>query len=428
MKHCGSIVAFGAAFCGFVTSTSAQELSYFLPKGSILAGYQWRIEKCPTDGDPTVLVVHKASIKGQYSKGQLVRLNPRSGFLASRSVKLTFHENGTLKTINAEGEGKAGAIVTSILKTAVGLAGFAFTQSSSDPRLVAACHPEIRSKVDEWRVLSDRVDQMEARIAAGETLTGLQKSLYESYLKDKAELEKALTLTVSAPAYPLTPRAGASTATDPAIPRAPEPRPAPTPDTTVVKSVIPAPDFSKWFSGDSDDLVDTAKRFCARYTTKLEDMQASSPSTAVTADFSNLQNRFVYLNPVPVKVEVIARPGLAETANPCENIPAKPEIADKADIALPQLSKYFALPIGAGAFESKSVAAEFTAEGRIVSLSYSSSASGTGIAEALAGGLAAAEALRDSDVAATKRRIEEIKAENELEALLEAAEDADEAQ
>lgn len=399
---------------------SAQEISYHLPRGAILAGYKWQLKKCPTLQDQSVIVSHGPNIKGDYEKGELVRINPRSPFLGSRKIVLTYHENGTIKTINAEGEGKGGVVIASLLKTAagfVGIKGNLLSQSEepTPPTLTAQCTASTFEKVERWTLVSNRIEQLQGRVAAGEVLTGVQKALYDSDLKEEAELAKALTIMAAADRFDRLPDTWPRNERSELL------------ATYIAISAVSRPDFSKWFEGNVSGAIETPVNFCARYSVKLSDVFESTPLAQTAApDFTKVQNRFLYRRPVPVLVELIQTSPAADRAADCTAISAKPTVFEKRTIAIPQLSgAFFTLPIGSGAFENKAIAAEFTPEGRAVSMSYSSTGAGANIAEALAGGLAAAQALRDADLAETKRQIERIKAENELEALREAAEEAE---
>src|SRR5688572_21414707 len=109
LRICAAIGGLAAAT--LAGEAAAQELSYRLPQTTMVAGWQARITRCPTPGNPPADepefgLVTNAVVTGVAGPGELVRLNPRSPFLGSRSVDLTFHDNGTLKTINAKGEGQ----------------------------------------------------------------------------------------------------------------------------------------------------------------------------------------------------------------------------------------------------------------------------------------------------------------------------------
>jgi hypothetical protein len=90
---------------------------------------------------------------------------------------------------------------------------------------------------------------------------------------------------------------------------------------------------------------------------------------------------------------------------------------------VPQFSDYFILPLGSGVFESKSTSAEFADDGRLVSIGTNNTGGGDQFAEALAGAVAAAETANGAKTAAIQRRIDRIKAENELTDLLDASQD-----
>lgn len=199
MKKARIIVLVGASAGLFVQPLAAQELSYHLPEGTAVAGYKWQIKKCPTLEDTSVIIDSGGTVKGSYSKGPLVRLDPRSSFLSSRKITLTYHDNGMLKTINAQGEGKGGAVLSSILQTAVGYAGLSELAVANAPeQLASECQSHVKAKVDRWNTLVQRISQFEGKIAAGETLSTIEKAVYDSYITEKTALDKALTITVAA--------------------------------------------------------------------------------------------------------------------------------------------------------------------------------------------------------------------------------------
>jgi hypothetical protein len=426
-----------ASILGFLLLTTAtiapaQELSYRLPKATLAAGWQARLEGCPEATTPPLINAQPA-IVGAYSAGQLIRLNPSNPFLGSRNIALTYHENETLKTINADGTGSAGSILASLFKAgagflALGPAGAA-ASLAVQPKSVAAgprppgaaaltCRPEVKKKVDRWHALRSDISAIEARMVAGETLPSLQQSLYERMKTEFAEVEKGLLLSTSFKWEP-----------DPAGIKLGK-------DAYEHYGVVKPIDYSKWFVQSSSFTPDKGTLgFCARFTVKPSALQSSLPVPTFDvrkwkehylkkgALRTNIRHdRFVYLRPVPVEAELreIAGEGTTATIEYCKVLFADKEQENLASktVNVPQLSDYFILPLSAGMLGSRSTAAEFTADGRIVSLSTKADGGGAGIAEALAGALTAAETVRDADTKALQRRLDREKVESELDKLL----------
>lgn len=428
--YIGCIAAFVAQ------PASGQELAYHLPKGSPAAGFQAKLMGCPEGSvDPLRgldYVERNAVIGGKISKGELVRLNPRSPFLGSRSIALTFHSNGLLKTINADGEAKSGAILTSLFKTAAGAISFGGIpkgQAQTFNNLTLNCRDDIRKKVLRSLILKVQIAKAEGQIAAGKDLTGSALKLYERNQKEAASLEKQLTLSTSAKFSVKREELVSHFAGN---------------ATQFGKHYYVKPiDYSKWFNWP-DRLPARAGQFgfCVGATVSRSDFQSSIPlpsrkRTRWTAKYAprgklasdKLQSRFVYLRPVPISFEVYALKARmtasdqAEKHSKCKAMideKKKPKLTllKKGVVSNPQLSDYFTLPLGSGAFESKSSSAEFSKDGTLLSIGTKSSGPGTSISEGLSGALAAAEALRDGRMNAIQREIDLLKAENELELLL----------
>lgn len=429
----------GTALAVLPSSVTAQELLYHLPKGVAAAGWQARLLKCPAGAEAEITT--QVSIAGAYAAGELVRINSTSPFLASRSVALTFHENGTLKTINAEGEGKGGAVVASLLKSAAGFISLGpvgaaagmievknLTPDGKVPAASLQCTKIAEAAVKEWQRLKDDVGKFETRIAAGPALPALDQAVYERNRARMIELEKQLTLSTSVKLEVESPAALLATA------------PLQDPDTKKLRHFIygwaKPLDLSKWFESGTPAQQTGAEGFCVRFAIDHDALIASQPTqhfawrqwrdrgVGTEARLApRMHDRFVYLRPVAVeaslreaKTDITRQPG-AETAA-CASAFATLKKIDSKSVTVPQLSGYFILPLGAGAFESKASAAEFAADGRIVSISHKSGGAGQGIADALAGGLAAAETMRDGETKAIQRRIDRLKAEAELDQLL----------
>lgn len=413
---------------------NAQELAYHLPKGSAGAGFQAKLITCP---DPTYsgiedldFIQRSAVISGKVSKGELVRLNPRSPFLGSRSIALTYHPKGMLKTINAEGEAKGGAILTSLLKTAAGavsLSGIGINTAYDGNTL--SCKTNIAKKVGRLLQLKVRIAQAEGKIAAGDDLTGPALALYERNQKEAASLEKQLTLSTSAKFTVKREQLEKHFATG-----------AKQFDTHYFVKPI---DYSKWFNWPDKLPPRTGQYgFCVKAAVSRAAFKNSEPlpsrsrnrwidryTSSGSLAPGKLQNRFIYYRPVPVQFEVYAANKQAITdAGDKKNAQCKALIAEskkpklsllkKGGVSVPQLSGYFTLPLGSGAFESKATSAEFAKDGTLLAIGTKSLGAGSSIAEGLAGALTAAETLRDRRKNAIQREIDLLKVEGELELLL----------
>lgn len=427
----------GAVLIVLPSPVAAQELLYHLPKGTVAAGWQARLLNCPVAGDAEIAT--QVSITGAYAAGELVRINSTSPFLASRSVALTFHENGTLKTINAEGEGKGGVVLASLLKSAAGFislgpvgaaAGMAELKTLQHGVLPPAqpqCTKAMREAAKEWARLKDEVGKFETRIAAGPALPALDQAVYERQRARMVELEKQLTLSTSVRLETESPVALLAQ------------QPVMDAETRKLRHFVygwaKPLDTAKWFESGAPVQETGAEGFCVRFAVDRDALLASQPTghfawrqwrdQGVGGDARlarRMQDRFVYLRPVAVEASVReATAAIRADAKPdaaCGLVFAALKKIDSKSVTVPQLSGYFILPLGAGAFESKASAAEFAADGRIVAISHKSGGAGQGIADALAGGLAAAETMRDGETKAIQRRIDRIKAEAELDQLL----------
>lgn len=426
---------FVACACGLAgTPASAQELSYRLPGAVMVAGWQARITACPTADAPDLVYETSATVAAIPASGELVRLNPASPFLGSRKVSLTFNENGTLKTINAEGEGQGGTILASLFKTAAGALTLGIpvipgarspnlTRGSGEPEPkpepVVVCKADVAKAVERWIEVSDRIEGIEADAANGVPLGVARSSLLESLKAEQAELEDELTLSTSVKL--VRNRADAKTRRDAA-------------GNYFEVQGFDALDVGDWLTARRGAALPRMKvgsgGFCAIFSAAAATIAASSPvatfgvrtwrrdnlTAAGTVRSDILQNRFVYLAPVPVDVQLWERTG---TGADCAVAAGRGKKLAAKSLSVPQFSDYFILPLGSGVFESKSTSAEFTPEGRLVSIGTSAVGGGTQFAEALAGGLAAAETARDATTGAIQRRIDRIKAENELKQLTE---------
>lgn len=399
----------------------------------MVAGWQARITHCPNINDKEFRYTTNVAVAAVANPGELVRLNPSSPFLGSRRVTLTFHDNGMLKTINAEGEGQGGTILGGLLKSAASFAALGVPvpkiAAMANPKLPPpppptphiVCKPEIEKALTRWHEVYDGIEAIESDIVAGKALGSARTALYEDFKKEQADLEEDLTLSTGIKlkrtrAQALT-KQGANGA------------------YLEDQSVDPI-DVGEWLVADSGFSLPTLETgqhgFCARFSTSKANWDASVPTSTTGLETWRRQhvsgnvltagrlNRFVYLSPVPVSIDFWLR---TKSTGDCSADGVRGKKLTTKTVMVPQFSDYFILPIGSGVFESKSTSAEFADDGRLVSIGTNNTGGGTQFAEALAGAVAAAETAQGAKTAAIQRRIDRIKAENELTDLLNASQD-----
>lgn len=373
--------------CMIAQPAAAQELSYRLPDGAAFAGYSARITQCPDANGENTQIVHGPAIRGSYAPGPHVRLNANSSFLASKSIALEYFEDGTLKTINSESAGTGGEVLAAILKVAAGMVGL----KSSLFDAPAQCTAKIESLVAERQNAAESIAGLEAQLARGDVLSAQAKALYEGNTARLVEIDKALTITVSKKFAPTGP--------------------SDLPNGS--RSALGQLKIEDWFDGGNVPAV-TGLPAEVCVSAKLGDdarAQIARGGTANPPFDANLrQDRFIYRTPLPLQVTVY-------TGDNCDAA----EPVKTASVLIPQLSPFQALPISAKVLGKKSLSAEFTKEGRLVKIKYAEGGAGSDVAAALTGALAAAETLRDAETASLAREVARIKAQNELDALREAA-------
>lgn len=422
-------IGVAAAAAMVANAAFAQELSYRLPRTTLVAAWQARITHCPTPDDPEVRYATDASIAGAPRAGDIVRLNPDSPFLASRKIALTFHDDGTLKTFNAEGQGQDGTILASIVKTAVGFAALGVPVPQLVPTAPTAvptptptpppaaplvvCRAKVERALERWTEVTGVIDGIEADAAAGVQISTLRASLLGDLKTEQADLQEELTLTTGVRLDRTRSRAMAAPA-------------------GYVEDVSFEPiDLKEWLQAAPGSSVPEPKvgrsGFCARLVAARADLEASTPiETAEVRRWRSKHlpdgivprerlDRLIYLMPVPVSVELRER---TAQGGDCSIDGIRGRKVAAATVAVAQFSDFFILPIGSGAFNSKSTSAEFAAGGRILNIGTAGTGGGTQFSEALAGALAGAEAAQGAGTAAIQRRIDRIKAENELRDLL----------
>lgn len=412
----------------------AQELNYRLPQVTMVAGWQARITHCPNSEDNEFRYTTNVAVAAVASPGELVRLNPTSPFLGSRKVSLTFHENGMLKTINAEGQGQGGTILAGLLKSAASFAALGVPVPPPPPAVAPAntpsptpappphivCRPEIEKAVARWHEVSDAIEAIESDILSGEALGSIRTALYEDFKKEQADLEEDLTLSTGVKLKRTRAEAVAKQGADGAY--------------LEDQSVDPI-DVGEWLVADSRSTLPTLKvgqhGFCASFSTSKASWDASVPTSTtglktwrrehVSGNVLNggRLNRFVHLSPVPVTIEFWLR---NTSMGGCLEDGVRGKKLTTKTVMVPQFSDYFILPLGSGVFESKATSAEFADDGRLVSIGTNNTGGGAQFAEALAGAVAAAETAQGAKTDAIQRKIDRIRAENELRGLLDASE------
>jgi hypothetical protein len=283
------------------------------------------------------------------------------------------------------------------------------------------CKPEIEKAVARWHEVADAIDVIESDIIAGKALGSIRTALYEDLKKEQADLEKDLTLSTGVKLNRTRAQAVAKQGADGAY--------------LEDHSVDPI-DVGEWLVADSGFSLPTLKvgqhGFCARFSTSKVTWDASVPTSTTGLQTWRREhvsgnvltggrlNRFVYLSPVPVTIEFWLR---TKSSGDCSADGVRGKKLTTKTVMVPQFSDYFILPLGSGVFESKSTSAEFADDGRLVSIGTNNTGGGDQFAEALAGAVAAAETANGAKTAAIQRRIDRIKAENELTDLLDASQD-----
>ncbi|SEJ91789.1 hypothetical protein SAMN05518849_11841 [Sphingobium sp. AP50] len=420
------------------TQVGAQEVTYQLPRSTVIAGWQARLIRCPTLDAPKPDYVTQAVVASTAKPGELVRLNPNSPFLGSRKLALTYYENGMLKTINAEGEGKGGAVLATLAKTAAGFASFGVTGTLTtmlaanvplgskgvvspifEHKLKVACKSDILKKVARWQDVSDRIETIEAAVANGVALGSIRAEVLEQLKTEQAELEDALTLSTSVTLTQSRAKAKAIGAARP--------------DGSYREAFdLPPINPTLWFdTAEREQIPDMnvgKGGFCARFIVSKAAFARSEPietpslkawRAAYLKDgeltATKRLNHFVYFNPASVVVELWDNP----TKAPCSLDSVIDDTLTRKTVSVAQFSDYFILPLGSGMFETKGSSAEFTAEGKMVAMGTNAVGGGSQFAEALAGGLAAAETMRDAKTGAIQRKIDRLKVEKELRELQE---------
>ena len=448
------------------------EIGYFLPKTRVSAAVEQKLTQCPASDGTKPGFEYKVALASKAVPDRLVLVDARSGFLADRSTSLKFTDDGLIKEFNGSRTGQGGPMLVSLIKAgavaasmAAGPAATAAAAASASslqlyaripgrapaavmPRMVTRyelqCTAEARAKLAEVSRLKTDIGRLEDRILKGEEGVAVQQLLAQRR-KEFGEAEAKLTQTtkLKEALSPVLQKDGPSGLT----------------------GFIPAPDFGNWFkvvavltppagSGGEDETRPTLDQALARVhgdvvpgqygylvtvkpDSRMTEFLSCGPKAGWTAcgggdvgEAKIATRDLVYRQPVPASVSLRPLHVKCEAA-PCPDSPTNWKDAEQASAAdsvkLPQLSRLFVLPTGGGGiFGSRTVAAEFGAGGEPTMLKYEVGSSSKNIASAIDAGASAAQTVDGAELAATKRRIEEMEAEEKLRKLLEPDLDAPE--
>ncbi len=415
-------IASSSAHGAELTAKQKRELGYFLPKTRVAATVAQTIRACPTAVQQTPEVQTMIVIADQSGPDPkaFVRVDARSGFLARRTTKLGLRPDGTLQTFNASTEGEGGEVISALVKGAATVAAWsvgapvapgAASAAIRFPALPAspplACKPDIEAALKRLGNAEGEIAALEAIIAAGGS-TPAQEALLERRRREAEELVSKLTLTSAEPALFDPARE------DGAVPRA---------------RLIPKIDYSRWFTDVRSpgargqlDKITGSKGFIAELTPSKAFYDALSGDGSALS--SEARSYLFYRRPVPASVAVA--PCLSTPVDEADGrgrrcTPDERDVAGSASkkVLLPQMSGIYAIRIGRGGlFGTREAAAKFDENGAPLELQYGSSSGGADIAKVVDNGLTSAGILRDAELTALNRRIETVKALQELQDLL----------
>ena len=451
-------------------------LDYVLPSVTITAGVTQRITKCPVpaeaqaalkDGDPGLGVdfAYGALIVGKRKPLRLVSLDAESGFLVDRDTKAHFQDDWYLKDFNSKSTGQGGPLLVSLIK-----AGAAIHAMGANPilgigraptplqthsiagdgprrpppkryyatRHYLECQPEIVRKLDQLEAKRRDIAELEALIVGGKA-TPATTELLVLRRSQAGELEAALAVSATA-AKGLTPKLGADG------------------KPTDLVAHIPAPDLKPWFrvtavtrevTGPQYAGVQSAptvEQMLVRNGRPVPGLYGYQVAVTVNTDIASWYGcgggtrggaacapavndttvlntpDLVYVRPIPASVKLWPKPQpcAADVDCPADDkwTAAKPA-SGAAEVKLPQLSRLFRVPTHGSIFGSRTVAAEFGELGEPTMIQYAIGSASKDVAGVVDAGVSGAQTMRDADIAATKRKLDELKNSRDLEKLLE---------
>lgn len=415
---------------------------------------------------------YTVAITTKMTPRRMVALNAGSGFLVDRETKVHFGDDWYLKDFNGKTTGQGGPLIVSAIKAgaalysmganpitgvAQGAASSANATDISSPlsdklphnKLVTrtqqlqtvfflACTDDVVKDLARLAAQRQDIHALEARIIAGDAGVAVQ-DLLTVRRKEASETEAKLTIGANSK-KPLRPQFSEKG------------------NFLNIATRIPPVDVSRWFRVASAKVTVTPGAL-SRVRTKptVEELlneegfgnypgahgyqititpDASlarafgcdpvaadvAKCAAAVNDASTLASRnLVYTRPIPatVKLYPISTPCPDGTVCPeDEKWTAGAEASGSASTKLPQLSRLFSLPTGASIFGGRTVGAEFGPLGEPTMIQYNVGSSGKDVAGVLDASIAAAATVRDAEIAATKRSLDELKNAKDLQDLI----------
>ncbi|MFM5884287.1 MAG: hypothetical protein ACKOQ3_02960 [Novosphingobium sp.] len=418
-------VVVGTVVTATAASAARPTLTYYLPKASVSASVSQRLVACPAVGDGEVEVLTQWELKATQipDHSQPVMIDAGSGFLAKRSVGLSYNEDGTLTSLNASSEGQGSAVIVSALKLAGAVAplvsGTGLIEYSATTKalpnvfnLPAAaveqrCTAATLALLDQYDSARNRLANLESKLSE-DGFTDSEKAILSAADDKLAAIEEQLT--VSNDAEDALDDELASM-----LPGKAE-KPA-------KKVHVDHPDYSGWFE----------PKFAATEIAKIPGSQhgfvvgwkanavAARAVLIGTAQSSKPNRDLAYRKAVPAKLTGAPCSDAFDAEKqscPIDESPKGSRASDSIKFAIPQLSALFYLPVGsAGIFGSREVKAAFDGWGRPKDLSYGSDPGAKNIAESVDALGDAATSVHNARLDAINHKIELAKAVKELKDL-----------
>lgn len=435
-----------------------RQFLYFLQKGNAGAVVKQRIDYCPINrGDePRIITTVMVGAEMAPDTSLPLSMDARSGFLSKRSTKLALHADGTLASFDASSEGQGGPILATAIKTAATvaswgagpLAGAAATalalegEANSQAlelhargarrtparrtplvkqpvRLAIECTQEITTALARLKKVQADITSAEDALVAG-GVPGSETARLVELRTEQQGLLAALSLSAGEGAE-FTPRR-----TDFAVGIDKK-------RVSTITTTLPPVETERWFvtrtSGKSAtraEVTDAFPNLPGRHgflvtlapDLDLLDVFAGDGSVATTQP----TRAVYYRRAVPAVIKVVPCAALPVTNTTCSTDPTSPSakvISRSTTALLPQLSGLYSLSIGSGGlFGTREASLKLDDNGVPLAWEYGSASGGADIASVGDSALSGATTLRDASLTATKRRAEEISAENDLAALL----------
>lgn len=452
-----------------VLAGSPNTIEYVLPQTVVAAAVKQQLISCPASAaeqaaDPSNSDLGKPNFN--YVVGltatavpqRLVVLNVDSGFLVDRETKLHFAEGWALKDFNGKATGQGGQVLVSLIKAGAAVAaisagvpvpmapGLAPGGALSAPGFVppvrqrqikrwfVVCKPGVTAKLDEIDRLKRRVETARDQIVAGSSSAAVQAVLTEDTARI-AELQSDLSITYKLPKAlkPQIGSAGAPTGL------AGKTNSLEVPDWFMLESALVDAKRGERDQAKPSDLPQRVASFFNEepgahgFQVVIKPNQAFQKMVACPTGEVGEQAKciaeigkedpyftrdLIYRRPVPAKA--VLYPIRADcTDDICPEPDGWGENAS-GDIAIgiPQFSRLYRLKTGASIFRGRTVGAEFGPLGEPTMLQYDIGGGAKDLSSVIDASTAAAQTVRDADLNAVKRRVDEMKAEQELRDLL----------